>query len=420
LDFGRAGFQPSRIEIVWVIPKENVPMYSIFYGLKHRPFQLLPNPDYLYAGPHYKRALNLMRDGLRVNIGPLLLTGEAGTGKTTLIRYMLSHFCSDKQVATIFSTNVSSEELLSLILLAFKVNRVNGGKTSKFDLLRSFLKREKKADRQVLLIVDEAQNLSLEALEDIQRLSSLEIETAPLISIILVGQPEIMIELNNPRLFSFVQRMVVKYHLKSLTHQETDAYIAYRLRKAGGSPNLFESEAVELIHRYSGGIPRSINVVCNAALVYGFGYKLKTIGIPVIEEIIQDRKGLEPPNEADAEAKASIPESTDELRQRLLNVEDTVRVLQIQLDRLTAELSRKTKSVKDDLSQEMKEQSSAGREHRDSIMSEYIQLREKFESFQRSQTAAAKGGRILIPSAGESNPLVKGKSRGGFPFNSRL
>jgi general secretion pathway protein A len=392
-------------------------MYNSYYGFKHQPFQLLPNPDYLYACSQYTEALNLITDGLAENMGPILLTGEAGTGKTTLIRYMQTQFSSDMQVATISSTDVSSEELLRLILLAFKVNGVDAENISNFDLLHNFLIQKYKEGKQVLLIIDEAQKLSQGALETIRRLSELEDGAAALISIMLVGQPETQVKFDNSKLSSFVQRIAVKYHLTALTYQETREYIAYRLQKAGSKPDLFESEAVELIYRYTAGIPRSINVICNAALLLGIGGELEPIGIPVIKEVIQDRKSLEFPNEGNEEAKPLTADATkdfnDEFRLRLENVEEAVRLLQTQMAWLTAALRGKTEDVKGDMKSETVELFSAQKEHRDSSISDYIRFREKIESLHRPQTAAAKIGRIRKSSIGQPTHLVKGIKRGG-------
>ncbi|UCF94526.1 MAG: AAA family ATPase, partial [Desulfobacterales bacterium] len=245
-------------------------MYQKFYGLRDKPFQIVPNPTYLYKSLHHENALTYLEYGLSENVGFILLTGEIGSGKTTLIQYILNKLGGDTVAAVIFNTNVSADQLLGLILTEFELAFKEGDKAGTLDTLNQFLIQKYAEKKQVLLIIDEAQNLSAEALEEVRMLSNLQSEDQALLQIMLVGQPELIAKLRKPSLMQFTQRIAVSYHLASLTREETGNYIAFRLEKAGGRADLFSPEAVDLIHRLAGGIPRSINLLCQAALVYGF------------------------------------------------------------------------------------------------------------------------------------------------------
>ena len=390
-------------------------MYESFYGFKEKPFQIVPNPAYLYLNSRYQNALTFMEYGLIENVGIILLTGEVGTGKTTLIRYILNQYCTDKEVAVIFNTNVSAAELLSLILQAFKLNAADDNKTKNLDLIKTFLIEKNKENRQVLLIVDEAQNLSRDALEEVRLLSNLDREESLLLSIMLVAQPEIKARLNDQRLLSFKQRIAVNYQLTALSRKETGEYIAFRLQKAGGQPNLFEAEAVAMTYQFSGGIPRSINLICDAALVYGYGYELKTIGVSVIEQVIEDKgdMGLATPAEAELQAPATGASMghDDDIRQRFETLEAAIHKLQLQMEWQITELERKSESFKDDLVFNMKELLQTERERSDRVLIEYTRLQEKLETLQKSHSEIKRFGRIRTDPMANPQHLVKGKKR---------
>lgn len=264
-------------------------MYENFYELKEKLFQITPNPDYLYLSPIHENALTYLEYGLMENVGFILLTGEVGAGKTTLVRHLIRQFESEKEIAIIFNTNVTPDELLCLILKSFDLEPVDGSKTKNLDILQHFLIDRYSKNKQVLLIIDEAQNLSDEVLEEIRMFSNLQSDEQNLIQIMLVGQPELKYRLKQHGHTPLSQRMAVNFFLTGLTDKETRSYISHRLKKAGGNPDIFSAEAVDMIYRASQGIPRTINLLCDAALVYGFGYELKTIEAPVIEQVIRDK-----------------------------------------------------------------------------------------------------------------------------------
>ncbi len=267
-------------------------MYEPFYGFSEKPFQITPDPAFLYRSAKHDTALTYLEYGLTENVGFILLTGEIGAGKTTLVQYILSRLESDLDAAVIFNTNVTADELLDLILDEFEIARPPGGKADRLMALNQFLVDRYARRRRVLLIIDEGQNLSDAALEEVRMLSNLQSDDRSLIQIMLVGQPELVARLKQPALRQFAQRIAASYHLTGLDRPETGNYIAHRLAKAGGNPDLFTPAAVDRIHHLSGGIPRAINLACQAALVYGFAEGARQIGQDTIRQISKDNLGV--------------------------------------------------------------------------------------------------------------------------------
>jgi general secretion pathway protein A len=267
-------------------------MYQKFYGFKDKPFQITPNPAFLYRSPKHDTALTYLEYGLTENVGFILLTGEIGSGKTTLIQHIMGRLGPDIEAAVILNTNVSAEELLLLILDEFEIPRPQGGKADVLLAINSFLIDRYSQRRRVLLIIDEGQNLSKQALEEVRMLSNLQSEDQSLLQIMLVGQPELIAKLKQPSMRQFSQRIAASYHLTGLDRQETGNYIAHRLKLVGGDPGLFTPAAVDIIYTLSGGIPRAINLVCQAALVYGFADSAAQIGQDTIKHISRDNLGI--------------------------------------------------------------------------------------------------------------------------------
>ncbi len=286
-------------------------MYEKFYGFSERPFQITPNPAFLYRSSKHDTALTYLEYGLAENVGFLLLTGEVGSGKTTLVQYITRRLESDIEAAVIFNTNVSAEELLALILDEFEIPRPPGGKADMLMALNQFLVDRYSHRKRVLLVIDEGQNLSDQALEEVRMLSNLQSDDQSLLQIMLVGQPELVARLKQPSMRQFSQRIAASYHLTGLDREETEKYIAHRLRKAGARAALFTPAAVDVIYKLSGGIPRAINLVCQAALVYGFAENAEKIGQDTILQISKDNLcvGVEAakPCESSAPAAAAGP-----------------------------------------------------------------------------------------------------------------
>jgi putative secretion ATPase (PEP-CTERM system associated) len=311
-------------------------MYEKFYSFREKPFQIVPNPAYLYKSPKHEAALTYLEYGVAENVGFILLTGEIGSGKTTLVHYIISRLNAATEAAVIFNTNVSAEELLEMILEEFDVPRTARDKASLLSALNQFLIDRYAQRKRVLLIIDEAQNLSEKALEEVRMLSNLQSEDQCLLQIMLVGQPELVTKLKKPSLRQFTQRIAASYHLTGLNREETGEYIAHRLVKAGGRPDLFTAAAVDLIHQLSGGIPRSINLLCQAGLVYGFAEGATSISQDLIRQIQADNVGIclsadavETPGIAPS---AAVPVEGDGLPRRLQELEAQVREMKLRME----------------------------------------------------------------------------------------
>ena len=358
-------------------------MYETFYGLKEKPFRMSPDPGYLYLSREHQGALTYLEYGLMEDVGFVLLTGEVGSGKTTLIRHLLKGISSDILTAVVFNTNFSGGELLELILQSFDLTPEKEGKTQALETLYQFLIAKYGEGKRVLLVVDEAQNLSREALDEVRMLSNLQTEGQNLLQIMLAGQPELRDKLRQPRFSSFSQRIAVQYHLSPLALEEVQGYIAHRLEKAGGHSRLFRVEAVEMIAKVSGGIPRMINLLCDAALVYGFGYELRIIGIPVIEQVIKDRGGMGFA-EASGDHAAPQPEEGEQgddgtLRNRIEAMERKTATLQMQLDWKIRELERSANGFQRDMILKLEDLLRRERKRSDKLLIRYTALWKKYK-----------------------------------------
>jgi general secretion pathway protein A len=312
-------------------------MYTAFYGFRQKPFNLVPDPSFLYLSPKHRMALAHLRYGLMDRIGFVLLTGEIGTGKTTIVKQFLKEVGPDIEVALVFNTNVASHQLLALILNEFGIEAPGPGKPGLLDALNQFLIDKYALGQRALLIVDEAQNLSEAGLEEIRMLSNLQTDRESLLQILLVGQPALRLKLQRPSLAQLSQRIAVSCHISPLSLEETRAYIAYRLEKAGASGGqVFTPEAVTRIFEHSGGIPRTINMLCDGALVYGYADELKTIDVSVIEQLVRDKNESDLLTQPDVASQMhSTEQDGDEsLPRRIESLEAQVGQLAATLDRL--------------------------------------------------------------------------------------
>jgi general secretion pathway protein A len=327
-------------------------MYTEFYGLREKPFSIVPDPSFLYPSSKHRAALTYLEYGLMDRIDFILLTGEIGSGKTTLIKQLLTKIESDIEVAVIFNTNVSSEDLLELILCEFELEPPIRSKVGYLDTLNQFLIREYGKGKRVVLIVDEAQNLSQEALEEIRMLSNLHTGKDSLIQIVLVGQPSLGTRLRDPSLAQLYQRIAVSYHIASLGFDETREYIVYRLKTAGAEQeDLFTDEAVERIFQASGGIPRTINILCDGALVYGYADQLKTIDADVIEHVLADKEetgigSVHSIDEVQSNPAVSL-DNNGNMAIRLQSIEERLNKLSSQVDWQIEHYEKSIESYKD-------------------------------------------------------------------------
>ena len=247
-------------------------MYTSFFGLKERPFKLVPDPAYLFLSRSHEEALAHLSYAISQGDGFVEITGEVGTGKTTLCRVFLANLDQDTEAAYIFNPILNSIQLLKSINDEFGINSEADNTKELIDILNAFLMEKKSQGKKVILLIDEAQNLSREVLEQLRLLSNLETDIYKLIQIILVGQPELGEMLDSYELRQLGQRITLSCHLFPLTYKETKGYIQHRINIATQKTGIrFSRAAFRFIYRYSGGIPRLINITCDRALLTAFG-----------------------------------------------------------------------------------------------------------------------------------------------------
>lgn len=265
-------------------------MYEAFYGLKEKPFNLNPDPDYLYMSPGHENAYTHLEYAIQESKGFVVVTGEIGSGKTTLINYLLRKIPETVHVGIINNTFVDPQELLKMICQEYELEVDDSDKTVLLTRFYSYLIHQYSKKERVILIIDEAQNLPENSLEEIRMLSNLESEKHHLIQMILVGQPQLKEKLQKKSLEQFVQRVTVYCHLDALDKVQVENYIHHRLRVAGADHlDIFDAEAVKALYKHSLGIPRLINTLCDGAMVYGYADEVKMIGRDLIEAVAQAR-----------------------------------------------------------------------------------------------------------------------------------
>lgn len=273
-------------------------MYERFYHLRERPFALSPDPDYLYPSRVHQEALDYLRYGLESQAGFIVITGEIGSGKTTLLQTLLRTLDNQTTVGRIVNTMLEPRELLETIMIDFGLDPAGKSKPLLMRDLSQYLVDQRLAGRLVLLVIDEAQNLGVGSLEELRMLSNLETEKSKLLQIVLVGQPNLREKLASPELEQLRQRITVSYHLPPLDADEAGNYINHRLRRASiGAPLEFPRDATDLIHARSRGVPRIINVICDAALVFGYAEERHQIDRALIVDVLSELEttGVLPP-----------------------------------------------------------------------------------------------------------------------------
>ena len=313
-------------------------MYTSFFGFKNKPFQLTPDPEFLFMSRAHKRALIYLNYGITDNTGFILLTGEIGTGKTTLLRSMIKHIPQNIKLARINNTKVNSEQLISMINEDFGLDIKGLDKTQLLSKLTDFLIAQYSEGGRSMIIIDEAQNLSTDLLEEIRMLSNLETDKSKLLQIVLVGQPELNIKLSRPELEQLRQRITVCTHISPLTREEIDPYIKSRLRVAGNEEGVtFEEGVTDAIYYFSKGVPRLINILCDFCLLTAFTDGRKTIGMGLINEVINDLISERPETKAAAalseesmspDKYSDIENALSSIHVRLQNLEATVHEIQ--------------------------------------------------------------------------------------------
>lgn len=267
-------------------------MYLDYYGLTEPPFSITPNPRFLYYGAKHREALNHMLYGVRERKGFVQITGEVGAGKSTLCRALLSQLGNNYSTALIFNPILDADQLMRAIAVEFGLDARGLDRLETLEEINLFLLRQIDEGRESVLIIDEAQNLTNDLLEQVRLLSNLETDDRKLLQIILMGQPELRDRLNDPALRQLRQRITVRYHLSPLKRVELEQYIRHRLTISGakGAPQ-FTMAAVWRVFCYSQGIPRLVNAVCDKCLLAGFVEQRSEIDYRLVGRAIRELEG---------------------------------------------------------------------------------------------------------------------------------
>jgi len=264
-------------------------LYTSFFGLTERPFTLVPDPGFLYWSKQHKRAFSILEYGIMSGAPITLVTGEIGSGKTTLLQELLSQIEDDVTIGLISNAQGDRGELIQWVLNALAVEvDPTASYVKMFQTLQDFLLAEYAASRRVILIFDEAQNLSIEGLEELRMLTNINANKDILIQLVLVGQPELRAMVGNPNMRQLAQRVAANFHLEAMSAETVANYIRHRLRTAGGTGQEFTPEACAIIHRETKGVPRLVNQLCDFAMLYAWSAEEKVIDTEVVERVLED------------------------------------------------------------------------------------------------------------------------------------
>jgi general secretion pathway protein A len=263
-------------------------MYEAFYGLREKPFSILPDPDLIYWCQNHRLAFAMLEFGVMNSAGFTVITGEIGCGKTTLVRYLLRRLDDHVTTCVISNTPRTQDGLLSWLLMSLN-QPFEGSHPALFKQFQRFLHDQFARGRRTILIVDEAQNLGIEALEELRMLSNVNTDKQQFLQIILVGQPQLKDLLRAPQLLQFAQRVSSDFHLRPLNANEVGEYIDFRLRAVDSHSDLFTDDACRIIANTSNGIPRTINILCDTALVYGFAAGAEKITAEIVDKVIENK-----------------------------------------------------------------------------------------------------------------------------------
>ncbi|MFQ5622460.1 MAG: ExeA family protein [Paracoccaceae bacterium] len=270
---------------------ENLQIYTEFFGLGARPFTLLPDPDFIYWSDAHQRAYTMLEYGLITHAPITVITGEIGAGKTTLLRELLKKCPDDLTVGLVSNAAADRGEMLHWVMMALDQSvDPELSYVQTFQRFQNFLIEEYAAGRRTVLIFDEAQNLTVESLEELRMYSNINADQDELLQLVLVGQPQLVDLLNDPRLVQFAQRVVAEFHLPNMTDAAVEAYIRHRMAVAGAKRQVFTAAACREIFEASNGTPRLVNQVCDFALVYAYSLGRKTVDDAIVKRVLKDRR----------------------------------------------------------------------------------------------------------------------------------
>ncbi len=267
-------------------------MYEAYYGLKDRPFQLTPNPQWFFASKLHKRALAYLQYGLSQGEGFIVITGDVGTGKTTIANQLLAKLDPHQIIARqIVTSKLNPDDLLRMICSVFQLQVKEHNKATYLEAISAYLQALAQQKKRALLLVDEAQNLPLESIEELRMLSNFQLAGKPLLQSFLLGQNELNAVIQSPHMEQFRQRIIASSNLSALSVEDCQAYIEYRIQAAGGPAALLDNACFAMIHQFSSGIPRKINNLMDRVLLYGFLEEIKTFTPHDVQQVIQEISG---------------------------------------------------------------------------------------------------------------------------------
>lgn len=286
-------------------------MYEAFYGLKSKPFQLNPDPSFYFGSKQHRRAQAYLEYGLHQSEGFIVVTGEIGAGKTTIVRGLLERLDEKKVVAAqLVSTQLDAEDTLKLVGAAFGLPTKGMSKSDILMTLEAFLTDQVCKGKRCLLIVDEAQNLTPRAVEELRMLSNFQFDSQAILQSFLIGQPEFRQILQSPHMQQLRQRVIASCHIGPLDLEDTTAYVDHRMKTAGASQPAFDVSTYAVIHQAAGGVPRRINTVCDRMLLLGFLTERRKLGSSEAEEVaaeLAEELGQPPGQPRAAEPAAATP-----------------------------------------------------------------------------------------------------------------
>lgn len=260
--------------------------YLDFFGFRQRPFSLTPDPEFIYWTAAHRGAYAMLEYGLSTRAPITLLTGEIGAGKTTLLQYFVEALGDDITLAMVTNTRPGTRDILQWLLP--ELADEDPADERVFKKVMEFFIHEYNEGRRVVLIIDEAQNLSHEALEELRMLTNINVGKDDVLQLYLVGQPELRDMVRRPDLIQFAQRVAANYHIPVMDAPTVGHYIAHRIKVAGGQPNIFSKQAAELIHQHAGGVPRLVNQLCDLSLTYAFAHEQRMVKRQIVQSVIDD------------------------------------------------------------------------------------------------------------------------------------
>ncbi len=379
-------------------------MYEAYFGLSAKPFDLVPNPEFIYRSKSHKKALTYLDYGIQERVGFVLLTGNIGCGKTTIIRELLNRHYDHIVLSKVFNTLVDSQQLLTLVNDDFGIPVQGKDRITLLRDLNEFLITQYAAGNRPVLIIDEAQNLSAELLEEVRMLSNLETAQTKLLQIILVGQPELRSKMAAPDMVQLRQRISINCHLDPLNRMETEEYILHRLEVAGNrNAVVFAPEAINIIYSYSRGVPRLINIICDFLLLSAYAEETTNISEEMTRDIVGD---LDFENHFWADVTAnrvntSLPESELSAiaveHDLVPKIEAMLREISCRLDAIESDSLTASKAQFKELSEGMTSLQNAFRYHISETETAVAEMSRRIEKLKLSQDNASSEGTAAKP-----------------------